>query len=135
MSSHFRQNDGIGSSAAVSTSIFATLRLCVSILALGCALLTATSVHAEDQSLRITVVDRQVIFAGANLDIEELRATLVRIGRQNEVLTFRVGPNAKSSYISEVLKVVRQAGYSKLSIVGPAGGQPAITVDPDKTFD
>lgn len=99
------------------------------------AILAAHAARAEDAPLRITVVDGQVIFAGANLDLDELRAALARTGRQNEILTFQVGPNAKSAYISRVLKAVRDAGFAKLSIVGPAGGSPVLTVDPSTKVD
>jgi biopolymer transport protein ExbD len=100
------------------------------------ALLLAGPIAAQTpEPLRIVVVDGQVLFAGANLDIDELRAALVKSGRQDETLMFQVGPNAKSGYISQVLKAVKDAGFTKFSIVGPTNGRPVLTVDPAQKLD
>ncbi len=97
--------------------------------------LNAPDLNAQNTPLRITVVDGQVLFGGANLDVDELRAALAKAGRQSETLYFQVGPNAKSTYISQVLKAVQATGYAKLAIVGPTAPEPVLTVDPAKRFD
>ncbi len=86
-------------------------------------------------ALRITVVDGQVLFQGGNFDVAELRAALAKTGRQNETLYFKVGPNAKSAYLGQVLRAVKEAGFSKLSILGPTGDSPVMTFDPSQIFD
>jgi biopolymer transport protein ExbD len=86
--------------------------------------------HADPPPPRIVVLDGSVLFAGADLDLDELRSALAKTGRQDETLLFQVGPNAKSGYISRALKAVKDAGFSKFSIAGPTGGGPVLTVDP-----
>jgi biopolymer transport protein ExbD len=107
---------------------------------LACILIVGpwTPTHAGDAArppLRIVVVDGQVVFGGANLDLDELRTALASSDHKDETLYFQVGPNAKSTYISQVLKVVKQAGFSKLAIVGPTGPETVLTIDPAARYD
>ena len=107
-------------------------------LAFAAMLLLSHPAPAEDAArdqLRIAVVDGQVIFQGANLDVDALGAALARTGRQEETLSVQIGPKAKSAYISRVLRAVQAAGFSKFSIVGPTGSEPVLTVDPAARFD
>ena len=107
-------------------------------LAIAAALLLAHPARAGDpapEQLRITVVDGEVLFRGTNLDLDDLRAALTATGRQSETLYFQIGPNAKSTYISRVLRVVQAAGFSKFAIVGPTSHEPVMTIDPDQRFD
>ncbi len=104
----------------------------------ACLALSAVPTGAQNvpsDALRIVVVDGQVLFRGANLDIEELRAALAKTGRQSETLYFQVGPNAKSAYLRQVLQALKDAGFSKLSILGPTSSSPVLNFDPSRGFD
>jgi len=114
----------------VRFAAFCVLAVC---LTLASSAARAQGIPAD--ALRIVVVDGQVLFHGDNLDIAELRAALARTGRQGETLYFQVGPNAKSAYLTQVLQAVKEAGFAKLSIMGPTDASPVLTFDPSRPFD
>ena len=85
-------------------------------------LMLASSVRADDPpQLRLVVHDGNVSFQGDNLDVEQLQAKLAASGRQTDPLYFQVGANAKSVFISRVLRAVRAAGFTHVVILGPDG--------------
>lgn len=103
------------------------------VLAVGMISMTSVSqAQAEEASLRITVIDGSVLMGGTEMDLDELRVALAKAGRQDEMVIFKVGPNAKSVFISRVLAVLKEAGYSRLTIAGPTADRPVVTVDPQK---
>ncbi len=71
--------------------------------------------------LTVTVRDGEVLFRGADLDVDELRSQLVATGRAGERVYVRIGPGAKSVYIDRVVKAIRAAGFADIAIVGPSG--------------
>jgi biopolymer transport protein ExbD len=73
------------------------------------------------EALTVTVEDGEVLFQGANLDLDQLKAQLVATGRQKERIYFRMGPHAKTAYIERVIAVIKGAGFSDIAVLPPPG--------------
>jgi biopolymer transport protein ExbD len=80
------------------------------------------SAHAQDADRLIVFIhDGEVLFHGAELDLDQLKAQLTATGKQGSKLYLRIGSSAKSVYVERVVKAVREAGFTDIAILGPSG--------------
>ncbi len=80
--------------------------------------------HADDkpaEPLTVVVEDGDVLFQGANLDLDQLKAQLAATGRQKERVYFRMGPNAKTAYTQRVVDAIKAAGFADIAVMPPPG--------------
>ena len=95
-----------------------------SVLALS--LFLAAPAHADDpKPLTVIIEDGDVLFQGANLDLDQLQARLTASGRQKEKIYFRVGPNAKTVFVQRVIDAIKAAGFADIGMVPPPGMEKA----------
>jgi biopolymer transport protein ExbD len=83
-----------------------------------------STAYAEDKAappLTVIIEDGQVLFQGADLDLDELKSKLAATGRQKERVYFRVGPNAKSAYVQRVIDTIKAAGFADIAVMPPPG--------------
>jgi len=88
------------------------------------AVLIAVPLRADDKSaapLTIIVEDGDVLFQGANLDLDQLKTELAATGRQKERIYFRMGPNAKTAYTERVVAAIKAAGFTDIAVMPPPG--------------
>jgi biopolymer transport protein ExbD len=97
------------------------MRRAASALLIACAIALPPARADDAAGLHVVVHDGDVIFQGVSMDVDQLQAKLATGGRQGDPLYFQVGSNAKSVYISRVLRAVRAAGFTHVVIVGPDG--------------
>ncbi|MDB5396606.1 MAG: hypothetical protein JWM91_4112 [Rhodospirillales bacterium] len=84
--------------------------------------ITTGGVHAEaTDRLTVTVRDGEVLFHGADLDVDQLQSQLTATRRQGSRVYLRIGSGAKSVYIDRVIKAIRSAGFTDIVLVGPSG--------------
>jgi biopolymer transport protein ExbD len=76
---------------------------------------------ADEPLLTVLIQDGQVLFQGADLDLDELKAKLAATGRQKERVYFRVGPNAKSAFVQRVIDTIKAAGFADIAVMPPPG--------------
>jgi biopolymer transport protein ExbD len=88
------------------------------------AVLIAPSTRAVDkptEPLTVIVEDGDVLFQGANLDLDQLKTQLAATGRQKERIYFRMGPNAKTAYTQRVVEAIKAAGFADIAVQPPPG--------------
>ena len=88
------------------------------------AVLIAIPARAADkpaEPLTVIVEDGDVLFQGANLDLDQLKAQLIATGRQKERVYFRMGPNAKTAYTKRVVAAIEAAGFHDIAVMPPPG--------------
>jgi biopolymer transport protein ExbD len=88
------------------------------------AVLIAVPARAADkpaEPLTLIVEDGDVLFQGANLDLDQLTAQLIATGRQKERIYFRMGPNAKTAYTQRVVEAIKAAGFADIAVQPPPG--------------
>jgi biopolymer transport protein ExbD len=73
------------------------------------------------EPLTVTIEDGEVLFRGANLDLDQLKTQLAATGRQRERIYFRMGPHAKTAYTERVIAVIKAAGFSDIAVLPPPG--------------
>ncbi len=84
--------------------------------------LAINSAHGEDSDRLIVFIhDGEVLFHGAELDLDQLKTQLAATGKQGSKLYLRIGSSAKSVYVERVVKAVREAGFTDIAILGPSG--------------
>ena len=95
---------------------------------LAFALSLAAPAHAADDTSPLTVIieDGDVLFQGANLDLDQLQARLTASGRQKEKIYFRIGPNAKTVFVQRVIDAIKAAGFADIGMVPPPGMEKAL---------
>ncbi len=93
---------------------------CLTLLA---ALIAAPTIAhaAEPDRLIVVIHDGEVVFNGADLDLDQLKAQLTATGKQGARVYLRIGASATSVYVDRVVKAVREAGFADIAIVGPSG--------------
>ena len=94
--------------------------------ALACAALFAACIalspaRADDQPLIVFIQDGEVLFQGAELDVDQLTEKLKATGRQKERIYFRMGPNAKTAYTMRVVAAIEAAGFTDIAVMPPRG--------------
>jgi len=99
----------------------ARFRGCVRFAALAVGLIFSTAYADNPQPLTVIIEDGQVLFQGADLDLDELKSKLAATGRQKERVYFRVGPNAKSAYVQRVIDTIKAAGFADIAVMPPPG--------------
>ena len=88
------------------------------------AVLISISANAADkpaEPLTVIVEDGDVLFQGANLDLDQLKTQLAATGRQKERIYFRMGPNAKTAYTQRVVDAIKAAGFADIAVMPPPG--------------
>jgi biopolymer transport protein ExbD len=86
--------------------------------------LIAVPARAADkpaEPLTVIVEDGDVLFQGASLDLDQLKAQLIATGRQNERVYFRMGPNAKTAFTQRVVEAIKAAGFADIAVMPPPG--------------
>lgn len=99
----------------------ARFRGCVHLAALAAGLIFSDAHADAPQPLTVIIEDGQVLFQGADLDLDELRMRLAQTGRQKERIYFRAGPNAKSAYVQRVIDTIKAAGFADIAVMPPPG--------------
>lgn len=85
--------------------------------------------RAEDQApapLTVIIEDGEVLFQGADLDLDQLKSRLAATGRQKERILFRIGPNAKTVYVKQVIDAIKEAGFADIGMMPPPGLEKAV---------
>jgi biopolymer transport protein ExbD len=91
---------------------------------LAIVILSAIPAHADEkpaEPLTVIVEDGDVLFQGANLDLDELKIQLIATGRQKERIYFRMGPNAKTAYTQRAVEAIKAAGFTDIAVQPPPG--------------
>jgi biopolymer transport protein ExbD len=91
---------------------------------LAVLILVAVPSRAADQAaapLTVFIEDGEVLFQGADLDLGELKAKLTATGRQKDRIYFRMGPNAKTAYVEQVIEAIKAAGFNDIAVAAPPG--------------
>jgi len=73
------------------------------------------------EPLTVIVEDGEVLFKGANLDLDQLKAQLAATGRQSERIYFRMGAHAKTAYTQRVVEAIKAAGFADIAVMPPPG--------------
>ena len=93
----------------------------LAIFALLVIALSARAGNKPAEPLTVIVEDGDVLFQGANLDLDQLKTQLAATGRQKERIYFRMGPNAKTAYTQSVVDVIKAAGFADIALQPPPG--------------
>ncbi len=92
-------------------------------MALAAGLMFSTA-QADDKGappLTVLIEDGEVVFQGAALDLDQLKAQLAATGRQKERIYFRMGPHAKTAYTERVIDTIKAAGFTDIAVLPPPG--------------
>jgi biopolymer transport protein ExbD len=81
----------------------------------------ARAADKPTEPLTVIIEDGDVLFQGANLDLDQLKAQLIATGRQTERIYFRMGANAKTAYTQRVVEAIKAAGFTDIAVQPPPG--------------
>ena len=90
--------------------------------------LSLARVAAAEDTERLTVMirDGEVLFHGAELDVEQLQSQLTASGLQGSRVYVRLASGANSVFIDRVVSAIRSAGFTDIILLGPSGMEKAL---------